>query len=144
MSDSPGTDQPSESGATLERKAILAGATTAFICVAVGLIVALVLRGLLDWTKSATTLVATLFAIVGFLLGGFRAGLEYPPAPLSNGAGAAMVAYIPLGIVQRITARTSLNPLGLMLAAFFAACFGMVGGYVSNNANKARRRRAAS
>jgi hypothetical protein len=137
---SPLPDRETANG-TIEPRAVLAGATTAFICVGMGLLAALTLRGWLDWTRASTTLVATLFAIVGFVLGGFRAGLGCPPAPLSNGGVAAMLAYIPLGVVQRVVAGRAINPLGLIMAAFFAACFGMFGGYVSNNANKARARK---
>ena len=76
------------------------------------------------------------------MLGGFRAGLLQPPAPLSNGAAAAVVAYVPLGILQRVLSDTSLRVLNLVFASLLAASFGVFGGFVANNAN--RRRRANS
>ena len=97
------------------------------------------LGSLLDWSKGSKTLVASLFAIAGFILGGFRAGLLEPPAPLSNGAAAAVAAYVPLGLLQRLLAGTAVRVLSLVFATLLAASFGVFGGFVANNANRQRR-----
>ena len=75
------------------------------------------------------------------MLGGFRAGLLYPPAPLSNGGIAAMLSYVPLGIVQRVISKKDLYLPSLIFAAFLAMSFGIFGGFVANNTNKTRRNR---
>ena len=120
-------------------RAILGGALTALITAGMGLIGALAVGGVLDWSKGAKTVIASIFAIAGFVLGGFRAGLLQPPAPLSNGAAAAVVAYVPLGILQRLLSDTSLRVLNLVFASLLAASFGVFGGFVANNANRQRR-----
>ena len=120
-------------------RAILGGALTALITAGMGLIGALAVGGVLDWSKGAKTVIASVFAIAGFVLGGFRAGLLQPPAPLSNGAAAAVVAYVPLGILQRVLSDTSLRVLNLVFASLLAASFGVFGGFVANNANRQRR-----
>ncbi len=120
-------------------RAVLGGALTALITAGMGLIGALAVGGVLDWSRGAKTLIASVFAIAGFVLGGFRAGLLQPPAPLSNGAAAAVVAYVPLGILQRVLSDTSLRVLNLVFASLLAASFGVFGGFVANNANRQRR-----
>ena len=120
-------------------RAVFGGALTALITAGMGLIGALAVGGVLDWSRGAKTLIASVFAIAGFVLGGFRAGLLQPPAPLSNGAAAAVVAYVPLGILQRVLSDTSLRVLNLVFASLLAASFGVFGGFVANNANRQRR-----
>ncbi len=124
---------------TIEPRAVAGGFVTALICVAAGLAAALLVREVFDWTRGGTSTLAFVFAASGFLLGGFRAGLLCPRAPLSNGAVAAMLAFVPLGIGQRLIAGKELRPLSLVFGALFAACFGVFGGYVANNANRMRR-----
>jgi hypothetical protein len=119
-------------------RAVLGGALTALITSGMALVAALAIGGVLDWSKGAKTLVATIGAIAGFVLGGFRAGLLQPPAPLSNGAAAAVVAYVPLGILQRLLAGTGIRVLNLIFASLLAASFGVFGGFVANNANRTR------
>jgi hypothetical protein len=126
---------------TIEPRAVLGGFVTASICVGAGLLCALVVREIFDWTNTGTSRLAFMFAVVGFLLGGFRAGLLCPPAPLSNAGVAAMLAYIPLGVGQRVISGKPINFLNVVFAALFAAVFGVFGGYVSNNANRMRERK---
>jgi hypothetical protein len=123
---------------TIEPRAVLGGFVTAVICVGIGLVSALGVREVFHWTKGGTSTLAFVFAAIGFLLGGFRAGLLCPPAPLSNGAIAAMLAYVPLGIGQRLIAGKDVRFLSVVFFALLAACFGVFGGYVANNANKVR------
>lgn len=123
---------------TLRARAVFGGFVTASICVGGGLLLALGIGKLFDWTNDGRSRLAFVFGIAGFLLGGFRAGLLHPPAPLANGAAAALVAYGPLGIGQRLLAGKQLHPLSLIFAALLAASFGVFGGLVANNANRTR------
>lgn len=105
---------------------------------AMGLAAAFVLGAVLDVDDGSRNAVATLFAAAGFVLGGFRAGLLCPSAPLANGAGAAIVGYVPLGIVQRLAAEKPIRPIALLFAALLAGCLGVFGGIVANSANRSR------
>jgi hypothetical protein len=125
---------------TIEPRAVLGGFVTAVICVCAGFVCALIVRELFDWTKTGTSRLLFVFAAVGFLLGGFRAGLLCPPAPLSNAGVAAMLAYIPVGVGQRLISGKDINFLNVVFASLFAAVFGVFGGYVANNANRVRER----
>ena len=61
---------------------------------------------------------------------------------MQNAAFAALaldVAYVPLGILQRVLSDTSLRVLNLVFASLLAASFGVFGGFVANNANRQRR-----
>jgi hypothetical protein len=135
------TDDEPISSSPLSARAIVGGWVTAMICVGGGFALALIIRAIFDWTNDGTARLAFVLATAGFLLGGFRAGLLCPPAPLSNGGIAALLAYIPLGLGQRIIAGKSLNPIGLIFASLLAMSFGIFGGFVANNANKLRARR---
>lgn len=122
----------------LNRKAVFGGALTALIAAGMGLIAALGVGGVLDWSKGAKTFVASLLAVAGFVLGGFRAGLLHPPAPFTNAAAAAALAYLPLGVLQRLISRKPLS-VALVLSAMLAAVFGIFGGLVANTSNRYRR-----
>lgn len=136
----PPEDPSAHSGrGTIEPRAVAGGFVTAVICVGAGLAVALLIRAVFDWTNGGTSTLLFVFAASGFLLGGFRAGLLCPPAPLSNGAVASMLAFVPLGVGQRIIAGKDLRPLSLVFGAFFAGSLGVFGGLVANNANRMRR-----
>jgi hypothetical protein len=126
---------------TIEPRAVLGGFVTATICVGAGLLCALGVREIFHWTRAGTSTLAFVFAAVGFLLGGFRSGLLCPPAPLSNAGVAAMLAYVPLGVGQRLIAGKEIRFLSVVFAMLFAACFGVFGGYVANNANRMRERK---
>jgi putative membrane protein (TIGR04086 family) len=126
---------------TLDRRAVLGGAATAFIMAAMGVVVALVLGQFLGWDKQSKSLLMTVFLLAGCMLGGFRSGLLYPSAPLSNGAAAAALAYAPLAIIQRVLFGKSINVLSVVFATFIAASFGVFGGLVSNQANQTRRKK---
>ena len=135
--------RPPRAGAgVLLRGAVLGGALTALIMAGMGLAAALGLGALLEWSKKGITLFATIAAIAGFVLGGFRAGLLHPPAPLANGGLAAAVAFRPLGVAQRLVAGTAVRPLDLAFATLFAASFGVLGAFVANNANRTRQAQA--
>ena len=124
---------------TLDKRAVLGGAATTFIMTAIGLVATLAFGGLMGWDKQSKSLVITLFLLSGCVLGGFRAGLLCPPAPLSNGAASAALAYVPLALLQRVVFGKSINPLSIVFATFVAASFGVFGGLVSNQANRTRR-----
>ena len=122
----------------LTSRAYLGGAVTAFLSAGMGLVAALALRWLLDWSKGGTSAVASLFAIAGFVLGGFRAGLLQPSAPLSNGALAGCIAGVPLSVLQRVLADKPVSVLSILFVALLSASFGVFGGIVSNTANRIR------
>ncbi len=124
---------------TLDRRAVIGGAATTFIMAAMGVAVALALGQVLSWDKQSKSLFMTVFLLGGCLLGGFRSGLLCPSAPLSNGAAAAALAYVPLAIIQRLLFAKPINVLPIVFATFFAASFGVFGGLVSNQANQTRR-----
>jgi hypothetical protein len=124
----------------LDRRAVLGGAATTFITAAMGVVTALALGQILSWDKQSKSLLMTVFLLAGCVLGGFRSGLICPPAPLSNGAAAAALAYAPLAIIQRIIFGKSINILTIIFATFIAASFGVFGGFVSNQANQTRQK----
>lgn len=105
---------------------------------AMGLILSLALRGLLDWTKATTSKVASAAAIAGFILGGFRAGLLKVEAPLTNAAVAAASAGVIVSVGQRLVFGKTINPFGLIVVAVLAASCGVFGGFVSNTAARNR------
>ena len=125
-------------GSPFAPRAFLGGAVTAFLSAGMGLAGALALRWLLDWSKGGTSAVATVFAVAGFVLGGFRAGLLQPTAPLSNGALAGCIAGVPLAVLQRLFNGKPVNVLSILFVALLSASFGIFGGIVSNTANRNR------
>jgi hypothetical protein len=128
------------SSSPLDKRAVLGGAATTFIMAAMGVAISLAVGLALSWDKQSKSLLMNVFLLAGCVLGGFRAGLLQPPAPLSNGAAAAALAYAPLAIIQRISFGKSINILTIIFATFIAASFGVFGGLVSNQANQTRRK----
>ena len=122
----------------LAPKAIVAGATTAFLTSAMGLVIALVFRGLFDWSSGGTTAVASFFVLTGCILGGFRAGLGAPKSPLSNGAVAALMAGVAISFVQRLVSGNGIRPVTLVFVALLCSSLGVFGGFVANTANRTR------
>lgn len=121
-----------------ERKAILAGATTAFLTAAMGLLAALLFRGVFGWSTGGTSAVASAFVLAGCILGGFRAGLGAPSSPLSNGSAAAMTAGVGISVVQRIVSGSGIRPVALVFVALLCGSLGVFGGVVANTANRSR------
>ena len=124
-----------------ERNAVVSGAISAFLTAAFGLIIALGFRWIFGWERGGVTALATVFVVVGCVLGAFRAGLGAPRAPLSNGAAASVLAGLAISIAQRLLAGKSLSPGNLLFVAMLCACLGVFGGFVANNANRTRRHR---
>ncbi len=110
------------------------GALSALITAGMGLAFALAGGLLLDWDSGVRTSVFTVAAFVGFLLGGFRAGLLEPGAPLVNAAGSGALASIPftaVGVVQG-----GRNPVGIVFAIGLAAVVATLGGMVGASRNR--------
>ena len=129
---------------TLSPRAFGSGAVTALLTALIGVGLALALRSLADLDHASQLVIVTLSALFGFLLGGFRAGLGCPPAPLSNGAAAAALAYVPMAIVrvgQRVSDDRSVPVTGIVFAGLLATSLGMVGGLIANTANRTRANR---
>jgi len=112
-------------------RAVAAGAALA-MAVAVPTIVVSSLAGI-D-SESDLVFVAFLVYLVGQGLGGWQAARRQPDAPLSNGALAAVVAYVAIGLVAsiiRVGRGEGLDPESLILNAFLAASAGIFGGMVA-------------
>lgn len=118
--------------------AVRGGAISALLTALIGGAVTLAAWGAFDLSRGARTGLFTVFAIAAFLLGGFRAGLLYPPAPLGNGGLAALFAYVPMFVVRLVQGG---GVVGGLFAAFLAAALGVFGGMVSNSANRQRANR---
>ena len=126
---------------TLVPRAYRDGALTALLTALMGVGLAFLLRFSIDLEHNSQIAVVTVFAVFGFVLGGFRAGLGCPTAPLSNGAAAAAVAYVPMTIarvIQRTHNGASVPIVGIVFAGLLAASLGTLGGVVSNTANRNR------
>ncbi len=123
-----------QGGATtglLNWRAVATGAGVA-LAVAVPTIVVSSLIGI-D-SESDLVFVAFLVYLVGQGLGGWYAARRQPDAPFSNGAMAALAAYVAIGVVAsiiRITRGDALDPESLILNAFLAATAGIFGGLIA-------------
>ncbi len=126
----PRDDRPAATG-LFDGRAVAAGAGVA-LAVAVPTIVVSSLVGI-D-SESDLVFIAFLVYLVGQGLGGWQAARRQPDAPLSNGAMAALAAYVAIGVVAsiiRITRGDRLDPESLILNAFLAASAGIFGGLVA-------------
>ncbi len=126
----PRDDRPAPTG-LFDGRAVAAGAGVA-LAVAVPTIVVSSLAGI-D-SESDLVFVAFLIYLVGQGLGGWQAARRQPDAPLSNGAMAALAAYVAIGVVAsiiRITRGDRLDPESLILNAFLAASAGIFGGLIA-------------
>ena len=102
----------------------------------VGLALGLGLQG------TTRTAIFTLFVIGGFLFGGFRTGIECRQSPLTNGAAAAALAYIPMAIIRFVQSVSDDErvPWGsVVFAVLLAASLGTFGAML---AGRARRRQS--
>ncbi len=112
-------------------RAVASGAALA-LAVAVPTIVVSSLVGI-D-SESNMVFVAFLIYLAGQALGGWQAARRQPDAPLSNGAMAALAAYVAIGLVAsiiRVGRGEGLDPESLILNAFLAASAGIFGGLVA-------------
>ncbi len=123
---------------SLDRRSFLGGALTTLISIGMGLVVGVGLGHLLGWSTGSKTTIVTIAAVIGALLGGFRAGLLAPTAPLGNAGVAAMIGYLPLGIGQRLIAGKGFNIVAIAFATLLLGSIGVFGGLVSNTANRRR------
>jgi hypothetical protein len=115
---------------TINQRAAIGGAVTGCICAGAGIGLALMGSLLFGWGTNGRTAAVSVFGVIGFILGGFRAGLLQRSAPLSNGAAAGFLTSVPLSIVGLIQ-----NPgrlLSVIFAAFLGASLGTFGAMVSN------------
>ena len=128
--------------AMVQPRAAAAGAITAFLTAGAGLLLALALRALFDWGNGPTIALASVFAVIGCTLGGFRAGLGAPATPLTNGALAGSLAGTVLSVGQRLAAGKGLNLGAVIFVAFVSGSFGIFGGIVATNANRMRAEKA--
>lgn len=125
------SDSPSSPAGLFNGRAIAIGAAVALV-VAVPTIVVASVAGI-DADSNAV-FIAFLVYLAGEALGGWQAARREPDAPLSNGAAAAVVAYILIAVVASIIRSSrgvSLDPVSLILNAFLAASAGIFGGMVT-------------
>ena len=116
-------------GVVVHPRSALAGAATALLSFALGAVVAV--------AANRSVAVFNGFMVAGCLLGGFRAGLGYPPAPLANGAIAAAAAALPLAVAGVVTGR---QVVSAVFGLFVAASLGVFGGLVAGSSNRRRAR----
>ncbi len=127
---SPGGGSPAPTG-LFNWRAVATGAAVA-LAVAVPTIVVSSLIGMNS--ESDLVFVAFLVYLAGQGLGGWQAARQQPDAPFSNGAMAALAAYLVIGVVAsiiRITRGDTLDPESLILNAFLAATAGIFGGLIA-------------
>lgn len=122
MTDGPGL---------IDRAAVVAGALLA-LAVAVPTLVA----GVVIDPDDQSNIVLVLYAAVmaGFALGGRRAARRRPDAPFSNGALAALAAYLAIAIaasIIRVARGETPEAVPLVFNGFMAATFGILGGLVA-------------
>ena len=118
------------SASIVTARAAVGGAVTGWICAVFGLLVAVGVGAALSWDGGTRTVVASVFGVVGCLLGGFRAGLLERRAPLSNGAAAGALTAAALALVGLVQDPSRVG--GMLFAIFIGASFGMFGSMVSN------------
>lgn len=125
--------------AQLDRQAIAVGAAVA---IAITLPAALLAEVLVDNDDSTLGPPLFLLVLVGFGLGGFMAARRAPTAPLSNGAVAALVAYVIIqgvGVVRRVIADETVSPAGIVFAALLASSTGLLGAFLARRQAASRR-----
>ena len=123
-------------------RAAFGGAATAVIGLTMALGITLGVNAVVTLGKGGRNGLFGLLAVIAIVLGGFRAGLLAPPAPLTNAAAAGVIATIPLHvvrIVQRVRAHESIPVGTLVFATLLAASAAVFGGFVANAANRQRR-----
>jgi len=125
-----GLGRGSALGGLIDLPAVIAGAGLG-LAVAVPTIVGSSLIGI-DSTSNAV-FVAFLVYLAGLTLGGRLAARRCPDAPLSNGAMAAIVAYLTIAVIVsilRLATSRALDPASLILNFFLAASAGILGGLI--------------
>jgi hypothetical protein len=128
----------------LTRRGALGGALTAVLGIAMAVVAAVVLDAVFGLDKSQRNGIASLLIVIALLLGGFRAGLLEPLAPLTNGAAAGVIASLPLHlirVVQRLRAHQSIPVVWMLFVTLLAASLGVFGGLVANSSNRQRQSR---
>lgn len=120
--------------ASLDRRAVLIGATWTILLAAPAAIVTAVLADTDDGTdQSNWVFLAFLTVVAAYLLGGAQAGRRAPATPFTHGAAATLVGFVVIqaaGAVRRLVADESVSAGALVFNALLAASFGVVGGWL--------------
>jgi putative membrane protein (TIGR04086 family) len=109
---------------------------------AIALPAALAAEVLVDDDDSAFGPPLFALVLVGFGLGGFVAARRAARSPLSNGAVAALVAYVIIqgvGVVRRVIADETVSPAGIVFAALLASSTGLLGAFLANRRARSQR-----
>jgi putative membrane protein (TIGR04086 family) len=116
----------------LDRRAVLLGAAVAM---AIALPAAIAAEVLVDSDESAFGLPLFALVLVAFGFGGFVAARRTTRSPLSNGAVAALVAYVIIqgvGVVRRVIAEETVSPAAIVFAALLASSTGLLGAFLAD------------
>lgn len=131
MTPGPTSSRRGAGGGLVNWQAVVAGAGLA-LAVAVPTIVVTTLVGI--GPDSDRVFIPYLVYLAGQTAGGWWAARRQPDAPLSNGALAALVAYVVLIVVAstiRVVRGDGLNPVSLVVNTFLATCAGIFGGLIA-------------
>ncbi len=125
----------------LDLRAVLVGAAVALLIAVPPAVLAQIQSDRDALEGSNVVLVLFAVVLIAFMAGGYVTAKRAQGEPLTNGAVAAVVAYLVVqgyGIVRRLADGDEIRWLGIVFAALLAASCGTVGAIVAT----ARRRRA--
>ena len=125
----------------LDPRAVLVGAAVSLVIAVPPAVLAQVQSDRDALEGSNWVLILFAVVLVAFMAGGYVTAKRTEGEPLTNGAVAALLAYLLVqgyGIVRRLADGDEIRWLGIVFAALLAASCGTVGAIVAT----ARRRRA--
>lgn len=126
---------------SITRRGAFGGAVTASIGTLMAVALAYGIDAVFGISRAQRNGIASLLIAVAMLLGGFRAGLLEPSAPLTNGAAAAAIAALPLHVIRIVQRTQRHQPVPLVWMVFvtlLVASLGVFGALVANGANRQR------
>ncbi|MDQ4068772.1 MAG: hypothetical protein M3203_04760 [Actinomycetota bacterium] len=117
---------------SVDRRAVLAGATLAVIVGGASIVVAQTIRSLTD---TDANLLLYLVLLGGLTAGGRVAALRQPVSALTHGALAALAAYLVLiavvTLVRLALGREVADPVSILFNGLMAASAGIFGGFLA-------------
>ena len=128
-------DQAGRQGLTISWDAIGRGAILTLSIAVPAIVIAEVIDALADLDpESNVTLLFYVVVVAGLVLGGWRAGVRAPDAPLTHGALAALAAYVIIATATtalRIASGDGADLVAVVFNAFMAVGAGILGGMVA-------------
>ena len=116
---------------TVDRRAVALGAVVA---IAVALPAALVAQVVVDDADNPLSFVFFALVLFGFAAGGYAAARHAPDAPFSNGALAALAAFVVIqgfGAIRRAIIDDPVSVASVMFTALLAYAAGLLGALVA-------------